>query len=627
MKLMPMRAVYGRAPHPWIMGSTARMLRRIVLVASLAIAALARAGDEQPDWKAVVVRFDIDADGKLHMTEQVTVEVPPSVQQLERTYWADAEQNVTVDAITLYAEDRTVELDDRGDLDRAHQFRQPEWPGRVVWSVRDKPYVPESMRTLVYVIESRVSDAVIPAWSIPRGRVLGRDNSGRPGDPLERLRDVLPMWREALKNPRHRFLVDYQYDMPPPSTDGTSIQLQIYWPPGWTPVHEITPDTVAAPIQRDAYNPDRYRLLHLFEEKSGRVLTGIDVPRHAIRMAALAGFPVAGLLFWLAFVLIALLRRPRGTDDGEQLVRDAVYSQPPEKVEARWSGHAPYVTVERFLRRLERERKIAITVEKRDEEVFDLVRLRLLVPREQLSPYEGLGIQILMRDGWETTGDEIRARQDEEEFDAGGALNLAVQNTAAEAKKQQRAPWYSRLTSFVLFLTGIYFALQETVRFHREPAVLVATLIAASLLFNLWPHSITREAVRSSLRNALLLLIPLAIFTAILVAVHFVAPMPPGFFASAGMSLAFLGTYKAILANSAPRGDAQLARARDWLRRELTSPTPRLRDDAIPWLNALGLHRDIARWQRRHQAAESRFRSAQWTGNPPPEPEEDLDIG
>lgn len=603
-----------------------RVLRWIAPVIALIAAISIRAGEEQPHWNAIVVRFAIDADGKLHMTERVTVDVPPSVQRLERTYWEDAEQKVAVDAIALYAEGRTVRLEDSGDLDRAHRFRQSEWPGRVVWSVRDKADVPASTRRLTYVIESQVSDAVIPAWSIPRGKVLSHDDSGWLGDPRERLREVIPIWREALKNPRHRFLVDYQYDMPA-GTNGTSTQLQIDWPAGWKPVQEITLDAMATPIHRDSYTPDRYRLLHLFEENSGRVLTGIDVPRHAIRMASLVGFPIVGLLFWLAFVLIEFLRRPHDPVDGEQLVNDAVYSQPPEKIEAQYSGRAPHITIERFLRRLERERKIAIAIEKRGDDENDLVTLRLLVPREQLTPYEGLGIQILMRDGWEATSDEIRARQEKEDFDAEGALNLAVQNTAARAKRKQRAPWYSRLTSFALFAAGIYFAFQETVRLHRAPAVLGVTLIAASMLFNIWPDSITREAVRSSLYNALFLLIPLAVFTAIIVAVHFVTQMPPGFFASAGMSLAFLGTYKATLANSASRGDAQLGRARNWLRRELQSPTPRLRDDAIPWLHALGLQDDIARWQRRNQTGESRFRSTQWTGNPPPEPDEEWEIG
>lgn len=563
-----------------------RLLRRIASLIALIAAISFRADERQPDWNAIAVRFDIDADGTLHMTERVTIDVRPSVQRLERTYREDAEQDVTIDAITLYAEGRTLRLEDSGDLDRAHKFRQSEQPGRVVWSVRDQADVPAATRTLTYVIESRVSDAVIPAWSIPRVH------------PRERWRVAISMWRAALKNPRHRFLLDYQY-VPPPGTNGMAVQPQIHWPAGWRPLAN-----------------------HLVEESSGRVLTGVNVPDHAIRMASLLGFPVVGLLFWLAFVGINYLRRPHGAVDDEQVVHDAVYSQPPEKIEAQWSGRAPHVTVEQFLRRLERERKISITVDKRRG-----YTLRLLVPREQLTPYEGLGIQILLRDGWEATSDEIRARQVAEKFDAEDVLNLAVQNTAAKAKKKQRAPWHSRLTSFALFVTGIYFAIQETVRLHRQPAVLAITLIAASILFTTWPDRITREAVRAALRNALFLLIPLAIFTAIVVAVHFAAPTPPGFFASAGMSLAFLGTYKAMLGNSAPRVDAQLARARNWLRRELASPTPRLRDDAIPWLNALGLQADIARWRRRNPAAESPFRSGQWTGNSPPEAEEELEIG
>jgi len=599
------------------------MLRRIALVALFAIAAVARAADSvgpDPDFVAVIVRFDIDADGRLHMTEQVTVNVLPGVQRVERTYWEDAEQIVTFDAITLYDTDRTVKLEESGDLDRAHHFKDDDWPGRVVWSVRDKADIPAETRTLTYVIESHISDAVIPAWSIPRGKVLSDDSAGRLGDPRERLREVIPFWREALKNPRHRYVVDYQFNMPPPSIAGTSIQLQIYWPPGWKPVHEITPDTVAQPIARDFANPDRYRLQHLFEEDGRHLLTSVDEARHGIRMASLVGLPVAGLLLWLLFVLIAFLRRPRGSEDAEQLVRDVVYRQPPEKVEAEWSGRAPHVTIDQFLRRLERERKVAISMG--DNEV---ATLRLLVPREQLTPYDGLGIQILMRDAWETTSEEIRRRSENENFDAERVLNLAVQKTAAEGAKKQSAPWYSRLTSFALIGVGLVVGIQELVRYNREPAMLFATLMASVMLYNIWPDSITREAVRGSLLNAPFLLIPLAIFTGIAVAAHFAASTPPGFYASAGMSIAFLGAYKAILANNAPRGDGRLIRARNWLRNELKSPTPRLRDDEIPWLNALGLQRDIARWKQRNDTAESRFRSSQWTGNPPPEPDAEWD--
>jgi len=605
-------------------------MRQGFLIALTLIAAASAFAAEEAEWQSIIVRFDIDRDGKLHITEQVQVDVPPSVQRLERTYWSDAEQQVTFDKITLYDTDRTVPLEDSGDLDRAHHFRQSEWPGKVVWSVRDKSAVPERVRSLTYVIESQVSDAVIPAWSIPRGK-LSHDSSGQIGDPRRRLREVIPLWREALKNPRHRFLADYQFEMPPPSTKGTQIQLQIYWPAGWNPVHEITPDTVARPIERDAYNPDQWRITHLFEEDGRHLLTGIDEARHAIRMGAMIGFPIVALLFWLFYVLLELLRRPRIAEDGEQLVRE-LYREPPEVVEAVWSGRAPYVSIEQFLRRMERERKLSINIEKLsddDDEDYS-VTLRLLVPREQLTPYERAGIQMLVPEGWEATSEDIRRRHKELGFDAGSLLRVLLTAMAAASKRRERAPWYSRLTSFALFITGIYFAFQETVRLGHEPVVIAATLICCSMIFSIWPSSIARAVTRESIAGTLLLLIPLVILTAIVIAIHFAGEVPPGYFASAGLSLAFLGTYKAILAGSATRDSpeiARFARARRWLRNELKSNTPRLRDDAIPWLNALGLSGDIDRWRRRNQTAESRFASSGWTGNLPPEPEEDEDWG
>jgi hypothetical protein len=133
-------------------------------------------------------------------------------------------------------------------------------------------------------------------------------------------------------------------------------------------------------------------------------------------------------------------------------------------------------------------------------------------------------------------------------------------------------------------------------------------------------------AVRSSLKWSLLLLIPLLILAGILVFAHFVAELPPTFYGSVGLALMVLAAYKAILAASATRDTpdvAQLVRARRWLRNELRSANPRLRDDDIPWLNALGLQFAIARWKRRNQTPESRFATSRWTGNAPAPPEED----
>lgn len=603
-------------------------LRVFILAIALATA-LPRFAEDAPEWQAIVVRFTIDRDGRLHVREQVQVDVPPSVATLERVYWGDAEQQVRIEAITLVGE-RTVKLE-RGNLERAHHYDMP-WNGRIQWSVRDKAAVPDGVRSYTYIIETTVEDGVIPAWSIPRGK-LSHDSSGRIGDWRERLREVLPVWREARKYPRELYLLDYQYEMPPPSTKGTSIQLQLYWEPGWKPAGELTPDNIAEPIDRDFYNPDRYRVTHFFFYSGGygRPLA-VDVENHATRMAALLGFPVAGLLLWLAFVLREAWRRRPSDGNGEvdeQFIRETVYSEPPEVIAARWSGDAHYPSIEAFLRRLEREHRIALMIEPgRDPEEDDpLVRIRLLVPRDKLTPYERAGIDALIPDGWETSSMEIQQRHSGQDFDPTEALRAELANLAAGAKKSTTSPWYSRLTSFLLFVTGIYIAVQESVRLGREPAVLFAGLIAASFLTQVWPRNLTRNAVRTSLRAALLLLVPLLLAFAAVVYVHFAASMPPGVFGSVGFALMLLAAYKAILAGSATRDDAEmrpLVRARAWLRNELKSATPRLRDEQIPWLTALGLGSDVDRWRRRHQTAESRFGSgAYWTGTPPKEDDDE----
>src|SRR5436190_2001575 len=489
-----------------------KRIRRLLIVACFLLAATPAFGEDEPEWNSIIVRFTIDPDGRLHVSEQAQVDVPPNVQRLERTYWNDSEQEVTFDAITLYDGDRTIPLIDSGDLDHAHRWRQQLWPGRAAWSVRDKTETPS----------------------------------------------------------------------------------------GWNPVHEIAPDTVARPIKRDFSNPDQYRVTHLFEEDGRHLLTSVYTPRHAIRMAALVGFPIVGLLFWIMFVLREVFRRPRGVDDGEQLLREVVYNEAPEVVEARWSGRVGFPTVEGFLRRLEREHKIALTIEPHR------VSIRLLVPREQLSDYDKAGLSVYLPDGvWETTSDEVRQRRKGAEFDLDDLLRVLLQAIANTTKKNEGAPWYSKLTSFAIFITGIYFCFQEVVRMGREPVIVAAALIFSSMLFSIWPASLCRYAIRNSLSKVLWLLLPLAITTLAVITIHFTGEVPPTYFGSAGFSVAMLGLYKAILASSATRGDSRLARARNWLRNQLTSATPHLRPDALPWLHALDLQREVAKsnWAGKHPQA------------------------
>src|SRR6185295_1125036 len=163
----------------------------------------------------------------------------------------------------------------------------------------------------------------------------------------------------------------------------------------------------------------------------------------------------------------------------------------------------------------------------------------------------------------------------------------------------------SRLTSFAIFATGIWLCGLEIVRLNRDPAVLVVALLASSLLLQFWT-AIGRGLVQRALSGTAVLLLPIAIASALVLVVPFATTVPSALESTAGLSLALLGTCKAILAACASSSGGPVAqqrdaltRARTWLQRQLRSETPHIQDDALPWLEALGLGSDIKRWRAR----------------------------
>lgn len=374
--------------------------------------------------------------------------------------------------------------------------------------------------------------------------------------------------------------------MPPASEQTTELRFTLEYDHAWTPTHPISSDAIAKGTNADFYNPMRWRATHLFDYQGKGVPAAIDVRRHAIRLAAILGFPIAVLLLWLVYVVRDL---PRGDGDiDEQTLRDTLFNEPPEVIAARWRGYTePSPRLEPFLRRLERQQKVALTIESEND-----VTVRLLVPRGQLTDYERAGIDVLMPSGSEVTSAEIRQR---EECDPSEALYTLLTYIAAENMTRIKAPWYARLTSLAMFAAGIWLCGLEIVRFHREPVMLAAGLVLSSGT-NGWPDGWVRSLIVRSRWWMLVMLAPAVVYTAAIFFSAFAAEMPPGVYGSAGFSLMLLAACKAVFDSTTARPPravrirrAELAHARAWLQRELKSPTPRLDPDAGPWLLALGL--------------------------------------
>lgn len=515
-----------------------------------------------------MVRFSIGADGALHLTERIQVDMPLGIETLERTYWTDAQQQMTFN--------RLLRVLENGDA-IVTPFQSA--PGKISWHIPAEA----QRRSFVYVIESTVTDAVIPAWAMPRAE-LSKDNVGFLSPPKARLRELLPIWREAAKNPRNRYLLDYQYEQPPVSDVDMAIQLQIHWPDDWTPVRKITGETIGRQIGADIFNAGRWRITHLFDYSGAGTPTAVDTPRHAIRTASIVGLPIASLFLLLILVACEIVRRriaSRDLPDDRQLVA-WFKAEHPEVIEAHWNLKATWPRTEAFLRRLQRARKVAIVITPPSHEDDDpMVSLRLLVPREQLTSYERVAIDALIPTGWETTSTDVQRRfaNNDIGFDPASLLKDELEAIAEKGLGFEKPPLFSRLTSFALFAGGIALIVLNLVH-TSEPAVLVVAVFVSWVAANIFPALLVRRGMRHTPAAALWLLIPILVLTAVIGLVHLSAPVPLGIYASVGLSLALFSIIHAHIATSAPRdaGDA-LRRRCEIARARKLEPPPRAVDE------------------------------------------------
>lgn len=544
-----------------------------MLLAITSVAGYASAQTE-PDWRSLIARFEIRPDATLQVIEGAEVVVPDVTKTLERTYWTDAGQWIEFTSVIRMVTER----------EGVEEQLDTTTPGSVRW--------PATAGTQRYVIQSVVRGVVAPGWSIPRGPDVRADAL----NPLDRFRDALPIWRDAWADRDRRFLLDYHFDLPPRSTTGTTSTFSLYWPDGWTPVREITADTVVTPVPSDGTVPDAYRIRHLFDV--AKPPGGNVVRPHAIRRAAILLFPLMGLLFWVYFVLREKIRR--GVTQlpavDEAFLRSRIYGEAPEAIEAHWTGAAPLPAIEPFLRRLESQRKIGLTIERIGEEVEDSsdvkVSIRLLVSREQLTPYERAGIDALMPKGHDTSSDEIRRLYKDQDFDPSDALMEALDRVAAESRGPVTDSWPSRILSFALFWGGAALYLIPYLEHSRGPLIFVPP-VAIVLVGLFWPSSLVRNRLRDSILWSAILLVPFALLFLALIASHLYGSIPIPPWPSIGLSLLALAAFKTSLGHSTGRESAEalqrtleLAAARRWLR-----ANPPAGDQYDPWLAALGLPR------------------------------------
>ena len=407
-----------------------------------------------------------------------------------------------------------------------------------------------------YVIESALPEATFPAIDVAAAREF---------------------WHEARESPRTRFVFDYVV-----VTTGRSVQVQLYWPDGWQPVGEITSDTL---VRFDGNG--RSSIRHLFEAK--------NVPlrrEQLIRPASMVLVPAAGLLFWIVYAARdGIRRRMTGRHEvNEEFLRTKIYAESPEVIAAQWKGVTIAPSIETFLRRLEKQRKVALTIDRvamvneDGEDDEDLkVRVRLLVPRTQLNEFDRAGIDALIPSGMEISSDEIQTKYKDADFDPTDALQSALKHIAGKHRGPHGDAWYSKILSFFIFWGGVVLLATH----YDKRAVIIAAVVSVGLTL-LWPAALTRR-----LRFGFFLpLFAIVVATAATLYANLTGPLLPPL-ASLGFALIMIAAIKTTMSQSSGREtreglarQGELAAAREYLR-----TAPMVRPDADDWLEALGLPR------------------------------------
>ena len=567
------------------------------MAAALALSAAAfcsDAGGSQGVWRWIGVRFTVDEKGALHISERADIVVPADAATLERRYWSDREKRVAFDGIVRVDKDGKEIRLTRGNLDRADHFDVP-YDGVIRWSTRDKESSGDAAQR-TYIIDSTITGAVIPAWSMRQGRY-----SWTGASPFASVSDRLNSFLESAQNLRNkpRYLLDYALMLPPAGSEGLKYDAWLDFDQrAWRPLQPVTAGNLGQFINSDGETPAAFRLTHSIDFTGPGVPLAIPMESHVQRAGALVALPVAGVAIWLLAIAVAVLRGGRGSEAvDDEWLRTHLSANPPEVVGARWSGSSASPALEVFLRRLEKERKLSIRLQEipvppeeadDDDQPGHIVHLRLLVPRDQLSPYERQVINALMTDRQEITSTEIQKKYEGQVFDPSDEIDAALRTIAGDARSRSGSPWYWRFFVFALFAAGIVLIARDTLVTNAAPVAVIGALFFGAGLTAMWPDSVARYAMQHIVAGAIVLLIPLLLVVAAGAMLHLTSEQPLGLQATAGVTLAMLALYAAIAVSASRQPFPDLQKARNYFAAQLAGNRA-LRTDYVPYAAALGL--------------------------------------
>ena len=510
-----------------------------------------------PSFRSIEAEASLEADGSITLIEKELIENPSTAPApIKRRYWTDSDEKIELVSVAPSAPHK---------LERWGDFELTVPPG-----------------VTNYTITTRITGAVKPLWAVPRG-VRSMNTNDIVVDPRERIREILPVWRDRGPNPRSRYLFDYQYFYPN-QHETYVVNPSISFGREWKPAHAIRAGAIGTQIKAMEGYEDSFRMRHLFDYQPPQTPAAIDLRKYAIRSGSIVAFPILAAVIWLLyFAWVSLRRSSAQTEINDQWLRENVLNQPPEIVRAKWTGSLETPEIEQFLRRLEKAGKISLdveTVNKDTDDEEDLVTVRLRVDRSRLSDYERSVIDALMPNADEITSKEIEKAHAGQDFDPMDAATSWLERAWPRKKRVAKAPALARFLTGLMFVVGALLLGAEAVRTGQNPIPFVATLVLCNFLIAMWP------SISNARAAMFFVIIPLVLLFAVVLMVQTITYQPPGEYASLGALLMTLAAFHGIVAGAAKRDGRtpELVAAREWFHAQ-----PHVREEWVPYLEALGL--------------------------------------
>ena len=332
-----------------------------------------------------------------------------------------------------------------------------------------------------------------------------------------------------------------------------------------------------------------------------------------VMLAALA----AGLLLMVG----ALLRRdaalgrwvapPRVEDVNEAWLQSHVLNQLPEVVGAAWDDRTAAPEVAAVLARLVMEKKLSSDVKRGGWWIFksDALHLKLLTKRDTLREHERALVDAFFRPGEDTTStDAVRERYSKSGFNPATVIADRVKGLInVGGGTDTGAPKPSRKVTLALLGGGLAFMVaggmddgQDALVAFFAVGLSFAGFVLAASNASAWQARVHRLGP-----HALRFLVPLGALIGGLVFLLLENPLRVGRPVLGGITLFVLGIANSVFNVAKIRqGPARIAlrkrlvAAREYFRRELKRPQPRLRDEWFPYVIAFGLGSHMDHWFR-----------------------------